>query len=99
MGLISLSEINQQFGRYKNVSVWGFSQQAFPIPLWDRVIPAPLSRPFFWHTEIGSHLLPTPRFNKFCEILHSVYIGASPHYCQGAEPQCFIWLNRGKYPL
>ena len=96
---ISSGQINQQFGRYKNVSVWRFRQQAFPVPLWDRVIPTPLSRPLFGNSKIGSHLLPTPRFNNFREILHSLYCGALPHYCQGAKPQCFTWLNRGKYPL
>ncbi len=96
---VSRSEINQQFGRYKNVSVWGFSQQTFPIPLWDRVIPAPLSSPLFWHPEIGSHLLPTPRFHNFTKTIHNRHSGVFHQEGQGVDHQCFFLLNRGKYPL
>ncbi len=90
---ISCSKINQQFGRDENVSVWGFRQQAFPVPLWDRVIPAPLPCPFLGYTKIGSHLLPAPRFNNFCETFHSRKYGVFPQRVQGVSRHALSCQN------
>ena len=94
----SRSKINKKTGRNCDVPCRGFFQQRFPIPLGYRVIPAPLPSPFLRHTHVLRHLLATPCFDYFAECIHAWYSGVFPQLRQGVFPQCFIWLNRGKYP-
>ena len=87
------SEVDKQFWRNAYVPVGRLCEKSFPVPLRYRIIAAPLSSPFFGHTQISRQLSPSPCFNYVREILHSDHCGAMPHSCQGVKPQCFIWLN------
>ena len=100
MWSISCSKINQKVGGYRYVPFWCLFQKALPVLRGNRIVTTPLARHIFvGQIEVGSHFLAAPCFHDFGKTLHDFYCGAKPHDCQVAKPQCYISLNRGKYPL
>ncbi len=99
MRLSSRCKINKNLGGDFYVSFGRFRQQPLPVPLRNRIVPTPLASTFFRNPKINRQLCAAPSFYDFSKAVHSWYYGVLPHKLQGAEPQCYIWLNRGKYPL
>ena len=99
MRSISRSKIDKQFRGDRYVAFWRSGENFLPVPCWYRVISTPLSSPFPWYTKIRCHIRSSPYAYNFTKTIHSVDYGVFRHKTQGVIPQCFILLNRGKYPL
>ncbi len=99
MSSISRSKIDENFGGNFYGPCARAGEQFLPVLCMYRVVATPLSRHVFRQPKIGRQPFTTPSFYDFSKAVHSCYYGAYPHQLQGAEPQCYTWLNRGKYPL